>query len=113
MSRGLGKTQRAILDILEYYRERWDGWAGVETLAAQVYHPERWEYEEMVDWSIDPAEPYYSVTRAEYVATHRAVQSLERRGLVETKDANHMAGGSYITGGKGGPNRHKRVKLKC
>jgi hypothetical protein len=76
MSKGLGHTQRRILEVLEERRasEPEDGaepfvWTDVDTLA----------------WHIsgrDEKEPY--VTRSEVESTRRAVRTLERRGLVET-----------------------------
>ena len=77
MSRGLGWVQRAILGVLgqkEWYR---DGYLPITELTVQTYHPERFdEVGDCYDWSY---------TRSEFVSIHRAVQSLEERGLIETK----------------------------
>lgn len=87
MSRGLGKTQRAILDAL---RTSPSGFLEVTDLAARVYHAHIYPADELADRDHDEYRRLYffaheAITRAEYVATFRAVQQLERRGLVETK----------------------------
>ncbi len=87
MSRGLGKTQRAILDALQASPA---GFLEVTDLAARVYHANIYPADELADRDHDEYRRLYffaheAITRAEYVATFRAVQQLERRGLVETK----------------------------
>jgi len=83
---GLGETQRKILDILEQKEK--PTMLGIAVLATRVYHPERY------------SKDHYHYTKNEYNSTHRAVRSLERRGLVKTEIIP-------ITGFKG-----KRVNLK-
>ena len=103
MSRGLGRTQRAILEVLE---DR-GGWESLQALAAKVYHPERWEWKGKIYFAEDPSGGGYQTTRSEYTATHRAVKALEKRGLVETRDANYKAWAE----GQGGQTRGKEVRL--
>jgi len=68
---GLGETQRKILDILEQKEK--PTMLGIAVLATRVYHPERY------------SKDHYHYTKNEYSSTHRAVRSLERRGLVKTE----------------------------
>lgn len=77
MSRGLGKTQKLILGIV---KKRQDYKLGIPVteLVVRVYHPERFDPDtgDCYDWTY---------TQSEYIATHTAVRSLEKRGLVKTK----------------------------
>ncbi len=74
MSRGLGKIQKAILDVLQQDKE-----PELTTLTILVFHPEMVnEHGEIdFDWTKKPW-----VTHAEYVTIDRAVRTLERRGMV-------------------------------
>lgn len=89
MSRGLGKIERAILEALKKHNA--DGikhnihneWEQISSLTLYVYHPDRLEWDGEIDFCEDFDDRSYS--RAEYVAIHRAVQTLERKGLVETE----------------------------
>ena len=86
---GVGETQRKILNILEQKEE--PTMLGIAVLATRVYHPERY------------SKNHYHYTKSEYSSMHRAVRSLERRGLVKTEIVP-------ITGFKG--KKGKRVHLK-
>lgn len=103
MSKGLGKIQRQLLVLIAKKKGK-DGWASVQDLVVKVYHPERFdEVGDCWDWT-------YS--RAEYVTIHRAIDSLERRGLVETK--RHASSIYKIkTSGQGGAMIARMVRLKC
>jgi len=72
MSRGRGKVQQAILDVLAKH-----DWLDITKLVVYVYHPER--FDEVGDCDDQ------SYTHGEFSATHRAVRALELRGLVETE----------------------------
>lgn len=80
MSRGLGKLQRAIL--AELARDpghcSWHGkkWRWLVDLIVHCYHPDRFDPVGNCD--------SYDYTRSEFVSIHRAIQSLERHGLIET-----------------------------
>jgi len=87
---GLGETQRKILDILEQKEK--PTMLGIAVLATRVYHPERY------------SKDHYHYTKNEYNSTHRAVRSLERRGLVRTELVP-------ISGFRG--KKDKRVNLKA
>jgi len=103
MSRGLGKIQRAILAVLgtrDGYK--WlDGGTPVTELTVRVYHPERFDHGECDSWDY---------TRSEYVATHRAVDALERRGLVTTWEYDRDMRLHRRT--RGGRTRMRAVRLK-
>lgn len=71
MSRGMGKTQRAVLEGLKHY----GGHAELYVLVCYAYHRDDWE-----------AGKFVRFTRAEYVATQRAVHKLREAGLVETRE---------------------------
>lgn len=86
MSRGLGKTQRAVLDML---RQHTHGCEMTE-LARRVFHPDTYPADELFDADMgEHQRQYWKVcqltTRAQYVSVFRAVQTLERAGLVETE----------------------------
>ena len=80
MSRGLGKVQRAILDEISKDADRW---RFVKDIMVLALHPEHFA---------DDGDPLdnnlpglWDLTRSEYVSGLRAVESLERRGLVQSK----------------------------
>lgn len=76
-------------------------WHFIGDLLVKVYHPERFdEREECCN---------YSYTRAEFVSFHRAIQSLERRGLVET--TLYKSGMLNFNDGKGGACIAKKLRL--
>ena len=66
MSRGLGKTQRAILEHLKKKRGRW---VLCKDLVNEIY----------------PSTGIAYISSPELSATYRAIRSLEDKGLVETK----------------------------
>ena len=101
MSRGLGKVQHCIIERLKMY----DGAAGLKWLVIAVFHPERFLWKGEYYWHDDLSDWTYS--RAEYVSVHRAVKSLESRGIVETK-ASTCYDPRY---NKGGALRYTRVQL--
>lgn len=83
MSKGLGKTQRAILDALVG-----QSYCTVNDLAARVFHADRYPPAELADsdWLEYMRQcGTIPVTRSQYVSTFRAVQALERAGLVTTE----------------------------
>ncbi len=78
MSKGLGKIERAILQQLE------KGYSGVNSLAVEVFHQER--KLENGDFTS------YDITSAVYKSTLRALNSLERKGLIKSvKITSNMA----------------------
>ena len=76
--------QQAVLDRLEACGGNED----LHTLAAKVFHPDRWEYQGEYYFRDDPDPPGYDCTDAEYSSVQRAAQALERRGMVETEIRN-------------------------
>ncbi len=52
------------------------------------------------------AHPQDGLTRSQYVATHRAVKALERRGLVDIRGVEQMSWGS----GHGGERRGAEIR---
>jgi len=85
MSRGLGRVQRLILDRLRECNR----WVGIPRLANMVYHPERFEYQGVFYWNDGPDS--WDMSHSERVSIHRAVRSLERRGLVVTEVKRTLA----------------------
>ncbi len=73
---GLGKTQRKIMDILEYEARKWE-WTPIDELTSKIYHP---DLREATGWTMED----YPITRSQINTVHRAVKSLEKRGLVKT-----------------------------
>jgi hypothetical protein len=84
MSRGLGKVQRAIIEVLQAH----DGSCGLHQLVREVYYP--------FDASIHRDLAHYRLLYADiqtrdrpaYVATWRAVQTLQRRGIARSVAVN-------------------------
>ena len=76
MSRGMGKIQQEIMQLLcPLYGSRWkdeEGWMYARTLSHLVYCQR------------DPA-PYLIITRAERMSVQRAIRGLKKRGMVETR----------------------------
>ena len=76
MSRGMGKIQQEIVQLLcPLHGSRWkdkEGWMYARTLAHLVYCQR------------DPA-PYLNITRAERMSVQRAIRGLKKRGMVETR----------------------------
>ncbi|MFC1783671.1 hypothetical protein ACFL02_08815 [Planctomycetota bacterium] len=71
MSRGLGKIQRAALEILQKTQKD-DGWVEVRTLAQMIYDPDEKEYKH--------GSRYCNETWLS--STHRAIIQLEEKGLI-------------------------------
>jgi hypothetical protein len=80
MSRGLGKIQRTIIEVLQAH----NGTCGLRELVSAVYYP----YDSATHQSVSHYSGLYSDIptrdRPAYVATWRAVQTLKRRGIVQT-----------------------------
>jgi len=109
LSRGLGKIQRKILEVLKDLKRRGEsneGWVILNVVIIMTYSP----------WQIYPLHPAnrerigmrkkdWSYREAERTSTTRAVIRLERLGMVK---------GKILTGGragKGGVRRWKEIKL--
>jgi len=80
--RPLGKTQKRILEILHRLKnEERSEWVSTHILIIMTYNPHQ----------LDSKNPNYkgykdySYNQNEFIATHRAISALERRGLVQTK----------------------------
>lgn len=108
MSRGLGKTQRKILEVLKDLKARGEsneGWVSLNIVIIMTYRA----------WQIDPQHPankerigmrkrIWSYREAERTSATRAVIRLEKLGMVKGKILT--AGRS----GKGGVRRWKEIK---
>lgn len=93
MSKGLGTTQRAVLDSLAAH----GGDCGTRTLAYLVYHRDAFvfdgEFCPHADWPRN-----VDITRAEYVAVMRALKTLNGKGLVTlTRHDCSTYGGAHET----------------
>ena len=95
MSRGRGRVQRAILDVLAQKGD----WVDMAGLTVYAYHPER--FDETGDCES------WSHTHNEFAATHRAVRALELQGLLETEVAPHGGPGNTLDGSR----RIQRARL--
>lgn len=76
MSKGLGRIERRVLEELE----KINGWGGIKSFADKIYHG---------GWN---GQRYYH-TKSQYMAVHRAVSSLKRKGLVKTRRITHKRKG--------------------
>ena len=97
MGRGLSVQQWKILKVLA--RHLWDwrtwkwrapddivSWTSVDQIAEEVCLPDKFDPESGdPDWR-DTRKP----TRSQYVSVARAVQSLEKRGLVESETSSYI-----------------------
>lgn len=101
MSRGVSFLQVCILDVLAHQR----GWVSVLRLALFACHRDHYYYAAEGDYYFEPWGQEPKLTRSEYVAVHRAVKSMERRGLVKTQVNTHPGGL-----GSGGCRRDKVVR---
>lgn len=102
MSRGLSREQRLILEALGECKH-----THIEQLSFCVYHEidMRWNND---DPAARQSGRFYpnsdrprgkTITRSQYVATARAVKSLERRGLVKCEPVRHTDPGRGVRGG--------------
>ncbi len=95
MSRGLGAVQRLVLDVLAERDEEQSEyrWAGVFEIAhrqvcgGELQWEGDWPYE---TWECDACAPGRP-TAATQESIRRAIRTLEKAGLVETKRENEMA----------------------
>ena len=71
MSRGLGQIQRACLKVIEEWdHQKWPPWPTTFNIAADVYQ-------------VKPdADGNHFVSDAQHVATKRALEGLQRKGLI-------------------------------
>jgi hypothetical protein len=81
VSRGLGRTQRFVLDVLaERQRDQpWNGWEYVRSIAGDRRHQEACSEDDHRWCEWDPPTP------ADVESVRRAVRTLERAGAVETR----------------------------
>ena len=100
MSKGLGKTQQAILDALTEYG------SCLTDLAIKVYHPEY--VDDRGNYTLDL--PYRVVSNSEYASISRSVDGLKQRGLVDVRrNTRHKPG---YPRGEQGDARYKIVSVK-
>ena len=103
MSRGLGKTQRGILDIVA------DGeWHWIDDMADSIY-AEQWEQFQNEAHSIGEAiDKAYSTDWA----TIRAAKNLQKSGIVEFELLNRGAAIDYREGNTHRDGFNRRVRLR-
>lgn len=101
MSKGFGKIQRKIIDILKYSREKgYKEWHDVGSLSYQVvYGIDYWDKDLFLN------KPNNSIKQSIY----RAVRILERKGVIESK----IEGGDFriYYEKKGGAMKRKDIRL--
>jgi hypothetical protein len=90
MSRGLGKIERKIIEALkerekEAEKKGWDKWTFLGNLAYDVFDGELIDVCMSNPFSTGDVIIGEEPTRAQYVSVWRAVKSLERKGVVQTK----------------------------
>jgi len=107
MSRGLGKMQRSVLEKLEE-RDRAEEedrfkWRDVSVIAMDIQGILEENGDIPSDWKERLKVPLYK-------GVLRAVTTLEKRGLVETKYGAYYQGAGFSRGG-GYPVRYKLAKL--
>ncbi len=103
MSRGLGKVEMLILEFIKA-GTRAGGWRDIGDFALTL-HPER--FKEDGDPKDNRDNPFV-LTNSEYQSSLRAVKSLERKNIIESKKQPAM----FRRGG-GGRQYSKLIKLKC
>jgi len=79
MSRGLGKRQQQIMKVL---RSK-DNWQDITSLAAYSFYPDKYWYKPDQKYYFDGIKEW--PTYSQIITIHKAVNSLEKRGLVETR----------------------------
>lgn len=101
MSRGLGKTQRKIIEILKYEREEW---CGVNSIAYQVVYGKN-VWEKKYNIGEEPERPDKSMMQSIW----QSVRRLEKRKILESRDNTGDYRINYAS--RGGATRRKEVKL--
>lgn len=123
VSKGLGKIERRILEVLKYDMDhdtdlvgkllRRSRYEPICDLVPRIYFDiNHWRKLSVNDDEFyDPNYEEKAITHSMYQSVARAVRTLEKKGCIIAKITSNGAYGSTVIGGRGGEMFNKKIKL--